>query len=532
MNTAFLEKATSIRIALGRGVYLRDGTAHRSCAARTLAGLREDSRLFDQLGLVDAVAGTVQGLIGKILRRAPSRKVGELTEDDEQATVRDTSSREAASQEPSEVESATSEASSPADAMAIGVSENAVTFGSVLESDQPQAGTAAGAGDRDSPKAPGKNPPSLLTASRLIPFGKANIRVSARVRRDELTRIRRELCLPAGSDHVFEPAPWAAWRASIHDAPVRPRRGLHLRYVLGDGRGVVYLATPNGPVAWQVIAWEGSPVDTLLQAFSLLSVHASRRLDIGKVQHASVQGSLGEADMERLKDELGIPLTLVAGTGYSPRLVSFGLALGALNNDAEAFNLAESLREAPGLLQRVPWGDVVALSLTFVVMYMAFGYYRDDINQQLATLMNQNAAVTWAAPLTQVQLNQELAFLQRSVVPLKTFVDRRLRFSSGLAAVAGELPANTWLVNVSGEDLAWEKNPNKALGERYMLLQIGAPADRRGDVPPEVNQTVRQLIENEYLGKALSRIKLADVAWQQRGGSGHSVFSILALPGK
>ena len=82
---------------------------------------------------------------------------------------------------------------------------------------------------------------------------------------------------------------------------------------------------------------------------------------------------------------------------------------------------------------------------------------------------------------------------------------------------------------MTGEDLFWEKNPNKALGQRYLLLTAGAPSEREGLAPPEINEAVHGIDDNAYLEKALPRVKLSDVNWRKQGGRGYSVFSLLAL---
>jgi hypothetical protein len=178
----------------------------------------------------------------------------------------------------------------------------------------------------------------------------------------------------------------------------------------------------------------------------------------------------------------------------------------------------------------VPWVEVVVLALLLGGMYGVLEYYRGDLSQQLAVATQRNNSVPWAVKLSDGALKKELSLLKNQVAPLQKYVTGRLAFSQTMLSIASELPAKTWLVSVTGEDLVWEKNPNKTLGDTYLMLQIGAPADRRGEVPPEINDTVRALVDNDYMSKTLPRIKLADVVWQERGGEGHSLFSILALP--
>jgi hypothetical protein len=138
--------------------------------------------------------------------------------------------------------------------------------------------------------------------------------------------------------------------------------------------------------------------------------------------------------------------------------------------------------------------------------------------------------VQWARGVHSSKLKQDLEALKREVDPLAKFLTRELSFGQAFSAVAQELPPKAWLVTVTGEDLFWEKNPNKALGQRYLLLTAGAPSEREGEAPPEINVAVHGIDDNPYFEKVLPRVKLADVNWRQQGGRGYTVFSLLGLP--
>jgi hypothetical protein len=319
----------------------------------------------------------------------------------------------------------------------------------------------------------------------------------------------------------------------LYHASIKPARGLHIRFLLGDRRGLAILGATAGPLAWQVLSWDsdGTRLEAMAQARSLLEIHAVRRLGLESVKHVSVQGTVpSEETLKTLGGVFGLTISVVDGPPYDADFVSLGLALGALSPNAQTLNLAASLQAQTSLLSRAPWADIVVLVVLLGGMYGVMDYYRSDLAQQLAVSTQRNNSVAWAVKLTDGALKKELSTLKNEVAPLQKFVTGRMSFSATLSAIAAELPATTWLMSVTGEALVWEKNPNKALGEQYLMLQIGAPAERRGEVPPEINDTVRALVNDRYLAKTLPRIKLADVVWQEQGREGHSVFSILALP--
>jgi hypothetical protein len=163
-------------------------------------------------------------------------------------------------------------------------------------------------------------------------------------------------------------------------------------------------------------------------------------------------------------------------------------------------------------------------------MYLVLHFNISGLRQEARYASQQADAVHWARGAQPAKLKQELDALKREVDPLAKFLDRELSFGNAFTAIAEELPPKAWLATVTGEDLFWEKNTNKSLGQRYLLLTAGAPSQREGEAPPEINIAVHGIDDNPYMEKMLPRVKLADVNWHQQGGRGWSLFSLLALP--
>ena len=220
----------------------------------------------------------------------------------------------------------------------------------------------------------------------------------------------------------------------------------------------------------------------------------------------------------------------VPGPSYTPKLVAFGAALGALDLKKQTLNLAKSIQDSPRLASMVPWGEVALLLAMFLGMFLVMRYYISDTRQQLATLKHRAVAAAWADGMTDVQLKQEATTLEKEVTPLNLFVTRELFFSRGLDSLAETLPPETWVVHMDGDDLFWEKSPNKALGQRYIMINAGAPSAVEGAAPPEINQAVHAMGGDEYLKKVLPNVKLTDVNWHKQAGVSFALFSVLAMP--
>ncbi|NJN40146.1 MAG: hypothetical protein HC807_03795 [Gammaproteobacteria bacterium] len=197
---------------------------------------------------------------------------------------------------------------------------------------------------------------------------------------------------------------------------------------------------------------------------------------------------------------------------------------------AETLNLARDVQNPPNLLSLVPWGEVGLLTAMFLGMYLTLGYYRSDTSQQLETLRARAVAASWAKNMKAADMKKEIQALEKEVLPLKTFVTRDLYFSRSLDALSQTMPGPTWIAHITAADLIWEKSPNKMLGQRYILINAGAPSETEGEAPPEINDAVRNLSGDEYLGKVLPNIKLTDVNWHREAGKSFALFSVLSLP--
>ncbi len=405
-----------------------------------------------------------------------------------------------------------------------------VTF--ISEATTAEAAAKAGKIDGDA-EASEKSATSILTDAIGLSVGKHRFVASARVRRAELDETSATTGYPVAEGHRFEPAPWALWRASLHHAPLKPKGGIHLRYVVGPTGGVAVLAASDRPLAWQVIAHESDKqwFDGLLHAFHVLDLFAVRRLALPAIAHVSVQGA-DESDpvWNALNENIGRTIARVPGSPYTPKLVAFGCALGALDLKKQTLNLAKSIQEPPRLMSMVPWGEVGLLAVMFVGMFVVMRWYISDARQQLATLKQRAVAAAWADGMTDTQLKQEATALEKEVNPLKLFVTRDLYFSRALDSLSQSLPPKTWIVNLSGDDLIWEKSANKALGQRYIMINAGAPSPKEGSAPPEINEAVHAMTSDEYLKKVLPNSKLMDVNWHRQAGVSFALFSVLSVP--
>ncbi len=508
-----LHALKSVTLRTGIGAYDTGEEIHRIAVARSLGGVTELEVASD-----GSVEESVLGKLQKVVRASLALLLNGL------APV--LSRFSLTPPKPFE------DSGSPKN-LVIGIRASAVNFSSELVQER-DSFAHAGAEQSDKSGKGRRRTGPVVDDTLTVSLGKAQFQLLAKVRVEQLSHARRELALDADAENRFEPAPWAAWRASLHHTPLKPAKGIHLRYLLGDGEGLAVLGSGRWPLAWQVLSWtDETKSETLLQALYILRLHATRRLQLGGIDHVSVQGNNHlDGGWEAIEQATGTTVQHVDGPAYDKQLIAFGLALGALDPKTESIDLASSMREAPPLLKLVPWGEVGLGMALFLCMFLVMSNHAAGMRKDLFETNTRIGKNAWAKNTPIGQLKNEATALEREVTPLVKFIGREISFSHALASVADVLPGKTWLVVSEAKDLMWEKNPNKALGEHYLLLDTGVPNTSGDTTPSEINETVRKLENHKYLQAVLPRAKLTDVSWQQEGGSGYTRFSVLLLPKK
>ncbi len=375
---------------------------------------------------------------------------------------------------------------------------------------------------------------SVLIDSLAITAARTKYVLTGRVRAQEI-----RATLPEDGDEEeefvhprYEPGPWAAWRASNHFAPLRPRSGVHLRYILGATTGLAILGDKNWPLAWQLLSWKrDAKGSALIQAYHMLALYGRRRLSLAEIPHVSVQG---DHDLSEgwgiVETALGREVEVVKGPCYDAEFVALGLALGGLEQEERTLDLGRALRPPRSILSMLPRGELGFLCFLFASMFVALWGHSLSLRADLREAMAENAASSWATAISASQLKNERVRLLSEVQPLSRFLTRNIAFAPVVAAIAQNIPEKAWLESLHGVDLVWQRASNAGLGNSYVLLRYGAPLVRRGTVPVEMDQLVKGLRASSYIKESLPEVKLSDINWKREGEAGVTVFTVTATP--
>src|SRR5205085_11781289 len=118
--------------------------------------------------------------------------------------------------------------------------------------------------------------------------------------------------------------------------------------LLADGRELVaVLARRSHPLLWQLLALPApqlEAVDSLSSMVRTFETYATQHLGLEEVATITLHGKgFAPEQAEKLKAELGPRFSSSEGPGPSPHATSQGLAMGGLNWDQPALDMATSL---------------------------------------------------------------------------------------------------------------------------------------------------------------------------------------------
>ncbi len=382
--------------------------------------------------------------------------------------------------------------------------------------------------DEQSAREPAEQFFGAVTDRMRVSTAKKKLQLQATVRRDEIDAMGPIAFMDAPRPPRCEPAPWAAWRASMYYArPAKPARGVQLRFLLGQGKGIAILSSGDKPLGWQLLSWSGSvTVETLFQSFRLLSVFTERRLGLGAIARVSVQGTSPEADWTELSEAIGRPVDRVPGPPLDGRMVAFGAALGGLDSRRESLNLARSLQKQPSITTLIPWGEALyALGLIFV-LFMTLEYRAQELRARISTQKLKNAQVIWSQGMTTPAVKSERDKLKAALPGPVAFLKTDVRFSELLAEMPSLLPSTTWLRSLDAADDIWIEKPDKRKGRKYVLIEASSPFARPGDV----DETLHAVQRSAFLARSFPTTKVVELASQGQADAGETSYALLCLP--
>ncbi len=342
----------------------------------------------------------------------------------------------------------------------------------------------------------------------------------------------------AGSSMVrVEPAPWALLRVGSNGKKV-PNKTV-IRLFVNGAELVAVLAQGAHALLWRGIELSTSgaeAADSILSMVRAFETYAQQHEGLEEISSITLQGEdVPEGLQERLQAELGVKFSPIAGPGPTPLAISRGLAMGGLEWEKPALDLASSLAPPPQLKDLIPYGEL-ALMASLVVCSGLWLWSAGNEAQARAKQAEDSNLKNVMLKTEDPKLQQEKTMLSSEVQSVTKFMSNRVQWTEYLNQLSARIPATVNCLQIQGDyemSTGAEKNEKKL--KRSFQVDFMANLAKDVSAPPEVDQVLAGMRQSPVITRDFPEMKLASLRVnkaQKRGGNGTdpAIFKVSCMP--
>jgi hypothetical protein len=366
-------------------------------------------------------------------------------------------------------------------------------------------------------------------------MGKSFASIGAARRRDiaALTEVGRK----AGNTMIrVEPAPWALLR--LGSSGKVPNKTV-IRLFVNGTELVAVLAQGAHPLLWRGIELSTSgaeAADSILSMVRTFETYAQQHVGLEEISSITLQGeNVPERLAERLQAELGAKFSPIVGPGPTALAISKGLAMGGLEWEKPALDLASSLAPPPQLKNLIPYGEL-AMMASLVVCSGLWLWSAGNEAQARAKHAEDSNLKNVVLKTEDPKLQQEKTMLSSEVQSVTKFMSNRVLWTEYLNQLSARIPPNVNCLQMQGDyemSTGTEKNEKKL--KRSFQVDFTANLAKDVSAPPEVDHVLASLRQSPVITRDFPEMKLASLRvnkTQQRGGDGTdpAIFKVSCMP--
>jgi hypothetical protein len=283
-----------------------------------------------------------------------------------------------------------------------------------------------------------------------------------------------------------EPAPWALLRTAAANKAGR----VALRLQLNGTHLVATLVCGPQALLWRSIELTGdaeASADVIVSLVRTFESYASQQLGATTID-AVLLGGPGSKELgPELAADLGEKFSVVDGPGPTAAAVARGLALGGLERDKPAPDLARPLAPPPQLWDLVPRGEVALLGAVVICMGLWL-WSVGTIAQNKAVRAEEENAHNALLQVDDGKLKDEKKVLSAQVAAVTTFLNKRVLWTEYLNQLSNRIPPGVKFVTFQGDDELVIPGKGDKKAKKGLLLNFSATVPRDLSAPPEVDE--------------------------------------------
>lgn len=306
-----------------------------------------------------------------------------------------------------------------------------------------------------------------------------------------------------------EPAPWALLRSCS-----QTKNGKIALRLMVEGRNMLAMLV-NGaqPLLWRTMELaEEDAWDSIVSLVRTFETYATQQLGVTSIDAIVLEGQDTTQLAERLSADLGERFSTIKGPGPTAVAVAKGLALGGLNRDEPAPDLARPLAPPPQLWDLVPRGEVAVLGA--VIMCMALWLWGSGTvaanNARRAEEDNSKNALLHANQ--DAKLKEEKKTLSAEVQAVTHFLTGRVLWTEYLNQFSTRVPKGVQFVTFQGDQefkTGSERNAKKS--KRGLLLNFSTMLPRDKPAPPEIDELLENIRTAPVIVRDFPDVKLSQL---------------------
>ena len=310
-----------------------------------------------------------------------------------------------------------------------------------------------------------------------------------------------------------------------------------MRVFLGETQGLAILVGGGLPLVWRSFALprgdEGAAILSASRSLAALGQYcgldAAVELNVihGGTELRHVTG------YEWLHEQLGAPTEWLEGPALSEESVAYGLALGCLREDEDAFDLSRSLKPRPSLSQLFPWSQFITQAAMLAGLGAALLAQVDGLTSAQRSLHTAAQKHREWEGVPEAELLKQKQKLEEQSAAVRQFLQTRRALDELPAGHSPRMPDNLYLMSVQGEcDLPLKDKKKSAKPKKSFVVRAAAALPADGSMPRELDRFLDALREHPQLKKDFPVVELGGLQHFRTasGSEPQAFFTVVCLP--
>lgn len=275
------------------------------------------------------------------------------------------------------------------------------------------------------------------------------------------------------------------------------------------------LAVNDLPVVWRFSCLASAKEESAILSAARTSLAVGKDCGIeSSLDRVMLHGDTALArklDLQRIEEQLGVPVQRFEGPTLDESAMAFGLALGCLDRNQRAFDLAKSLKPPPSLWELFRWRETALQVVLLVCMAFLLVHRLSTLNESCETVQIQSAQHAWVASMKEQELQKEKDQLEQEVAAVESFLGGRIAWSSYGRSLSESLPDNVFFTCIEGISEV-QSTAARALArpEKSFVIKAAVSIPPDGLIPREIDRFLNTLREHPLLKQDFPVVELAE----------------------